>query len=139
MNIGNTAPKFTVPNHNGEEVSLSDFKGKWIILYFYPKDNTPRCTIEAIDFTARKKDFEKLNAIVLGVSKDSPKSHCNFIEKQNLTIILLSDEEKNVQQLYEAWGQKKFMGREFMGTLRSTVLIDPNGRIAYHWQNVKAK
>jgi thioredoxin-dependent peroxiredoxin len=139
MNIGQTAPEFTIPNQNGEDVSLSDFKGKWVILYFYPKDNTPGCTIEAIDFTALKGEFEKLNAVLLGVSKDSPKSHCNFIEKQNLTIILLSDEEKEVQKKYESWGPKKFMGREFMGTLRSTVLIDPEGKIAYHWQNVKAK
>jgi thioredoxin-dependent peroxiredoxin len=139
MNIGDTAPQFTVPNQNGEKVSLSDFNGKWIILYFYPKDNTPGCTIEAIDFTARKAKFEKLNAVVLGVSKDSPKSHCNFMEKQNLTIILLSDEEKEVQQKYEAWGPKKFMGREFTGTLRSTVLINPKGKIAFHWKNVKAK
>lgn len=139
MKQGTIAPAFKLPRQTGELVTLDDFKGKWVVIYFYPKDNTPGCTIEAIDFTARKREFDDLNCVVLGVSKDSVKSHSNFVEKQNLTITLLSDEEKTVIEAYGAWGQKKFMGREFMGIIRSTVLIDPEGKVAYHWPNVKAK
>ncbi len=139
MKQGTTAPAFKLPTQTGELVTLDHYKGKWVVIYFYPRDNTPGCTIEAIDFTARKREFDDLNCVILGVSKDSVKSHCNFIEKQNLTITLLSDEEKTMIEAYGAWGQKKFMGREFMGIIRSTVLIDPEGKVAYHWPNVKAK
>lgn len=136
---GQKAPDFTLADTNEDSVKLSDMKGKWIVLYFYPKDNTPGCTIEAMEFSSLKKDFEKLNAIVLGVSKDSCASHQKFTEKKNLTINLLSDENLRIQKLYGVWKLKKFMGREFMGTIRTTFLIDPAGNIKKVWNNVKAK
>lgn len=130
---------FTLPDQNGKKVSLSGFKDKWIILYFYPKDNTPGCTVEAIDFTKYLPEFAKEGAVILGVSPDSIKSHCTFIEKQKLKIILLSDEKKEVLQKYKAWGKKKFMGREYVGVIRSTFLIDPKGEIVQEWRNVKVE
>ncbi len=139
MKAGKKAEDFSLPDQDGEEVKLSDFKGKWVVLYFYPKDNTPGCTIEAIDFTKSLKSLQSLGAVVLGVSPDSTKSHCNFIEKQKLRITLLSDEEKKVLKKYKVWGKKKFMGREYMGVMRSTFLIDPKGKIAYIWENVNVK
>ena len=110
-----------------------------MVLYFYPKDNTPGCTTEAIDFTALSPQFQQLNAVILGVSPDSAKSHCRFIEKHNLTIQLLSDTEHQLAEIYQVWGLKKFMGKEYMGIKRSTFLIDPQGNIAYIWSNVKVK
>ncbi|NQV91927.1 thioredoxin-dependent thiol peroxidase [Candidatus Woesearchaeota archaeon] len=139
VKINDKAPGFSIPNQNGKIISLQDFKGKWVVLYFYPKDDTPGCTIEAIDFTSLKQEFKKLNTELLGASKDSQKSHCSFIEKQNLKITLLSDEEKTLAQAYGAWGQKKFMGREYMGMNRNTYLINPEGKITFIWENVKAK
>ena len=136
---GQKAPLFSLPNQDNQSTSLSNFKGKWVILYFYPKDNTPGCTIEALDFTKYNKEFEKNNAVILGVSPDSSKSHCNFIEKQTLNIQLLSDETHSVLEKYGVWGKKKFMGREYMGVLRTTVLIDPAGKIAHIWENVSVK
>jgi len=136
---GQKAPDFTLQDTNENEVSLNDYKGKWVVLYFYPKDNTPGCTIEAMDFSALKKDFEKLNTVVLGVSKDSCASHQKFTEKKDLTINLLSDPESRVQKLYDVWKTKKMMGREFMGTVRTTFLINPQGNIEKVWNNVKAK
>ncbi|MFN9675783.1 MAG: peroxiredoxin, partial [Microcystis sp.] len=113
--------------------------GQWLVLYFYPKDNTPGCTAEAIDFTALSPQFQQLNAVILGVSPDSEKSHCRVIEKHNLTIQLLSDTEHQLAEIYQVWGLKKFMGKEYMGIKRSTFLIDPQGNIAYIWSNVKVK
>lgn len=136
---GQTAPLFTLPDSIDHSTSLTDFKGKWVVLYFYPKDNTPGCTIEAIDFTRLKKDFAAADAIILGVSKDSCQSHAKFAEKQNLSILLLSDADTLVQQRYGVWRPKKFMGREFLGTVRSTFLINPDGKIAEIWDNVSAK
>ncbi|MEM3154297.1 MAG: thioredoxin-dependent thiol peroxidase [Candidatus Woesearchaeota archaeon] len=133
---GDKAPDFVLKDADGKEVALSDFKGKWIVLYFYPKDNTPGCTIEALDFTALKKNFEKKNAVILGVSKDACKSHKKFIENKKLTITLLSDEDTKVSQKYGVWRLKKFMGREYMGTHRSTFLINPNGKIKKIWYGV---
>lgn len=139
LKISQDAPKFTLQDTNENEVKLSDFAGKWIILYFYPRDNTPGCTIEAIDFSALRKDFEKLGAVVLGVSKDSCASHQKFTEKKSLTINLLSDPEVEVQKKYGVWRPKKFMGKEFLGTIRSTFLINPKGIIVKIWDSVKAK
>ncbi len=139
LNVGDTVPDFCLPNQDEEEICLRDLKGKWIVLYFYPKDNTPGCSTEAQDFTKALKDFEKLNAIVLGVSPDSPKKHRNFIEKKDLKITLLSDEEKELCKTFGCWQLKKFMGKEYMGVVRSTYIIDPDGKIAAKWEKVKVK
>ncbi len=137
LEIGDKAPEFCLKNQNDEDICLENFKGKWIVLYFYPKDNTSGCTKEAIGFTERKEDFEKLNAVILGVSPDSTKSHRNFIEKKELKITLLSDPEHNVLETYGAWQLKKMYGREYYGVVRSTYLISPDGKIAYIWTKVK--
>lgn len=117
-----------------------DFKeSKYTVVYFYPRDNTPGCTIEAKEFTDLIKDFEKLGVRVFGISKDSEKSHCNFIEKHDLKVNLISDEDHSIQEKYGVWQLKKFMGREFMGTVRTTFLIDSKGNIVNSWEKVKAK
>jgi peroxiredoxin Q/BCP len=139
LNVGDTVPDFCLPNQDEEEICLRDIKGRWIVLYFYPKDNTPGCTTEACDFTAALPDFEGLNAIVLGVSPDSPKKHRNFIEKKELKITLLSDEEKEVCEMFGVWQLKKNYGREYMGVVRSTFIIDPDGKIAAKWEKVRVK
>ncbi|TRU25470.1 MAG: thioredoxin-dependent thiol peroxidase [Microcystis aeruginosa Ma_MB_S_20031200_S102] len=139
LEVGQKAPEFATPNQRGEISKLADFAGQWLVLYFYPKDNTPGCTTEAIDFTALSPQFQQLNAVIWGVSPDSEKSHCRFIEKHNLTIQLLSDTEHQLAEIYQVWGLKKFMGKEYMGIKRSTFLIDPQGNIAYIWSNVKVK
>ncbi|OPF16005.1 thioredoxin-dependent thiol peroxidase [Microcystis aeruginosa KW] len=139
LEVGQKAPEFATPNQRGEISKLADFAGQWLVLYFYPKDNTPGCSTEAIDFTALSPQFQQLNAVILGVSPDSEKSHCRFIEKHNLTIQLLSDPEHQLAEIYQVWGLKKFMGKEYMGIKRSTFLIDPPGNIAYIWSNVKVK
>ncbi len=137
LKIGDKAPDFCLSDAYENKVCLSDFKGKWVVLYFYPKDNTSGCTKEAIGFTEKKEEFEKLGAVILGVSPDSPKSHRNFIEKKNLGITLLSDEDHSVLEEYGVWQLKKMYGREYMGVVRSTFLIDPTGKIAYVWPKVK--
>ena len=139
VEIGKKAPEFCLPDQDGNEVCLKDFRGKWVVLYFYPKDNTSGCTREAIDFTENLKDFEELDAVVLGVSKDSVKSHKNFMEKHGLKITLLSDPEHKVIEAYGAWKLKKRYGREYFGTERSTFLIDPDGIVRFIWRNVKVK
>ncbi|MFH1275958.1 MAG: thioredoxin-dependent thiol peroxidase [Candidatus Woesearchaeota archaeon] len=131
------APDFILPNQDKENVNLRQFRGKWVVLYFYPRDNTPGCSLEAHDFTVNLPTFKKLNAVILGVSKDDPSSHCSFIKSKELKIILLSDEDHKVQESYGVWQPKTFMGREFLGTIRMTFLIDPNGRIAHIWDNVR--
>lgn len=138
MNIqtGTKAPAFKLADQDGATRSLSEFKGKYVILYFYPKDNTPGCTTEACEFTAAFPDFSALDAVVLGVSPDSPASHRGFIEKQQLAITLLSDPDHAVAEAYGAWGLKKNYGKEYEGILRSTVLIDPKGTIVRHWPKV---
>ena len=136
---GNTAINFTLPDKNNKQISLDDFKGKWVVLYFYPKDNTSGCTKEAIDFTELKNDFKNLNAEIIGISPDSPDSHRKFEEKHKLDIILLSDQGKNVLRQYGAWGKKKNYGREYEGVIRSTFLISPSGEIKEVWKNVKVR
>lgn len=131
------AESFKLKNSEGKVVSLEDFRGKWVVLYFYPKDNTPGCTTEAVDFTTLQK--EAPDVVILGVSPDSPESHRSFIEKQNLTVTLLSDPDKEVLKKYGAWGLKKNYGREYEGVIRSTFLINPKGEIVKEWKNVKAK
>ena len=137
LEIGLEAPGFCLPNQDGEEVCLHDFEGNWVILYFYPKDNTKGCTLEAIDFTLNKKEFENMGAVVLGVSPDSVKSHKGFCQKHDLRITLLSDTEHAVLEKYGVWQLKKMYGREFYGVVRSTFLIDPMGKIAHVWRKVR--
>jgi len=139
LKIKEQAPDFCLPNQDGEEICLRDFRGKWVVLYFYPKDNTPGCTTEALDFTTLKEEFEKEGAVILGVSPDSIKRHQNFIAKKNLAITLLSDEDKEVLKKYGVWQLKKNFGKEYMGVVRTTFLIDPDGKIAYIWEKVKVK
>jgi peroxiredoxin Q/BCP len=133
------APTFSAPNAEGKTISSDDFLGQWLVLYFYPKDNTPGCTTEAIDFSEKLPEFTDLNAVVVGVSPDSEKSHGKFIDKHNLTVQLLSDPEHELAAAYGAWGPKKFMGKEYEGILRSTFLINPQGNIAHIWPNVRVK
>jgi peroxiredoxin Q/BCP len=137
--LGQAAPDFTASDQSGHSVSLNEFTSHWLVFYFYPKDNTPGCTTEATDFTQHSADFESLGAKIMGVSPDSEKSHCRFIEKHNLSIQLLSDPEHQLAEAYGVWGLKKFMGKEYMGIIRSTFLINPEGKIAYVWSNVKVK
>ena len=136
---GQSAPDFCLPDQDGKEVCLKDLRGKWVVLYFYPKDQTSGCTLEAQDFTRHLEEFEKLGAVVLGVSPDSVESHRRFREKQGLRVTLLSDPERKVIQAYGAWGKKKMGGREYYGVIRSTFLIDPEGRIAALWPKVRVK
>ena len=139
LSEGKEAPDFCLPDQDKREVCLSNFRGKWVVLYFYPKDNTSGCTREAQDFTEKLEEFEKLGAVILGISPDSPKSHRNFREKKNLRVTLLSDQEHRVLETYGAWQLKKMYGREYYGVVRSTYLIDPEGRIARIWPKVKVK
>jgi peroxiredoxin Q/BCP len=139
LTVGKPAPDFSLKNQDDKTVKLGDFAGKWLVLYFYPKDDTPGCTVEACDFTSGLKDFEKLDAVVLGCSPDSPESHRKFIAKYKLTVGLLSDPEHTVLNKYEAWGEKNLYGKVSMGVLRSTVIIDPKGLVAHHWPKVSAK
>ena len=139
LKIGDKVEDFCLPNQDDEELCFRDIKGRWIVLYFYPKDNTPGCTTEACSFTELLPDFEDLGAIILGVSPDSPKKHRNFIEKKKLKITLLADEEKELCNQFGVWQLKKFMGKEYMGVVRSTFLISPDGKISFVWEKVKVK
>ncbi len=135
---GNAAPAFTLPNQDGEQTKLSDYMGRWLILYFYPKDDTPGCTTEACEFTDNIRSFDKLDATVVGISPDTPEKHRAFIKKYNLKVTLLSDPEHKTMAKYGAWGVKKMYGREVTGVIRSTFLIDPKGKVAHAWNAVKA-
>lgn len=139
LEIGDIVPSFCLPNQDEEEICFRDIKGRWIVLYFYPKDNTPGCTTEACDFTEALPDFTGMEAMILGVSPDSPKKHRNFIEKKELKITLLADEEKELCQSFGIWQLKKFMGREYMGVVRSTFILSPEGKIAHAWSKVRVK
>lgn len=138
VQIGKKAPAFEAVNQEGKKVSLAGLLGQWTVLYFYPRDNTPGCTTEACEFTAGIKEFEGLKARVIGVSPDSPQSHQKFIAKYKLKFGLLSDPEHQVLEKYGAWGEKVMYGKKVQGVIRSTVLIDPEGRVAFHWPKVKA-
>jgi peroxiredoxin Q/BCP len=139
LEINQPAPTFSSPNAEGKTISSADFLGQWLVLYFYPKDNTSGCTTEAIDFSEKLPEFTALDAVIVGVSPDSEKSHGKFIDKYNLTIQLLSDPDHQLAAAYGAWGPKKFMGKEYEGILRSTFLINPQGHIAHIWSNVRVK
>mgnify|MGYP001586586198 FL=1 len=131
------APNFTLPRDGGADVSLSSLNGSPVVLFFYPKDNTPGCTTEAIDFTARLNEFSELDCTVLGISKDSVKKHDNFRDKHNLGIALLSDADAHVCEDYGVWQEKKMYGKVFMGIVRTTVLIGSDGLIKRIWNKVK--
>jgi peroxiredoxin Q/BCP len=130
------AKDFELPDQNGKIHKLSDYKGKWVILYFYPRDNTPGCTKEACVFRDSIDKYQKLDAVILGISKDSVASHRKFAEKYHLNFPILSDETKEVIKEYKSWGTKKFMGREFEGTIRNTYLINPKGEIEKFYEKV---
>ena len=139
INEKTKAPLFKLSSTNKKDYLLKDSLGKYIVLYFYPKDDTPGCTIETNDFNKLLSKFKKLDCEVYGVSKDSLKSHDKFRDKYKIKFNLLADEEIKVLKKYKVWGKKKFMGREFMGIIRSTYLIDKKGKILKVWDNVKVK
>ena len=136
---GEKAPAFTLEADDGKQVSLKDYLGKKVVLYFYPKDNTPGCTTEATEFRDVAEKFEKKGAVIVGVSKDSVKSHQKFKEKHNLPFTLLSDPEGRVLDLYEVWKKKTLYGRTFMGIERTTFLIDDKGFVIKVYRKVRAK
>ena len=135
--IGQTAPQFELPRDGGGTLSLASLKGKSVVLYFYPKDDTSGCTAEAIDFSGLKADFEKAGAVVIGLSPDSAKSHTKFKSKYDLAVDLVADEERNTLEAYGVWVEKSMYGRKYMGVERSTFLIAPDGSIARIWKKVK--
>jgi peroxiredoxin Q/BCP len=137
LQVGQKAPDFTAKDQDGNEVSLRDFTGRKVVLYFYPKDNTPGCTREACAFRDNLPNFQKTDAVVLGVSVDGQKAHRKFADKYELPFTLLVDDEKKIVEAYGVWGLKKFMGREYMGTNRVTYLIDEQGAIEKVWPKVK--
>ena len=139
IELEKTAPAFTLEDSGGEPTSLKDLRGNWAVLYFYPRDDTPGCTAEACEFTDAIDDFARLDACVVGISPDAPERHRFFIEKYGLRVRLLSDPSHEVLERYGAWGTKRMYGRESEGVIRSTVLIDPQGRVAKHWPKVRAK
>jgi peroxiredoxin Q/BCP len=137
MEKGSEAHLFCLPDREGTERCLSDFRGKWVVLYFYPKDNTSGCTLEAMDFTEQLPEFEKDNAAVIGISPDSPASHRKFAEKHQLGVVLLSDERHDVANKYDVWQLKRLYGKEYYGVERSTFLITPEGKLAHVWRKVR--
>ncbi len=134
---GTLAKNFTLPDQQGKLHTLKEYRGKWVVLYFYPKDDTPGCTVEACQFRDNFPKFKRGKAVVLGVSADSSKKHTKFAEKYDLPFTLLADEEKKVVNLYSVWGKKKFMGREYMGIFRTSFLINPAGKIMKVYEEVK--
>ena len=139
LKINTKAPTFILPSTSKENYSLKDSLGKYIIIYFYPKDDTPGCTIETNDFNKFLSKFKKLDCEIYGISKDNLKSHNKFRDKYKIKFDLLADEEIKVLKKYKVWNKKKFMGREFMGIIRTTFLIDKKGKIIKIWNNVKVK
>ena len=140
LEVNAAAPDFSAPNQDGDIITLAQYKGKQnVVLYFYPKDDTPGCTTEALEFTAMIEDFAAAGTVVLGVSKDTAAKHQKFIAKHDLRVELLADTEGELCELYGTWGLKKFMGREFMGILRSTFVIDKSGQLVHVDYKVKAK
>ncbi len=139
LNIGDNAPDFCLETDTNGTISLANFKGKNIVLFFYPKDNTPGCTVEAQDFTATKGEFEHNNCVTIGISADSIKKHKNFREKHNLNIILASDEDHVALEAYNVWQTKKNYGKEYMGIVRTSFLINIDGKIIDIWHKVRVK
>jgi peroxiredoxin Q/BCP len=136
---GNKAPAFTLASSEGNKVSLKDFEGQYVVVYFYPRDNTPGCTTEANDFNAALRKLQSREAVVLGVSRDSIESHCKFADKYKLKFPLLSDPDGKMIEKYGAWGEKNMYGKKSMGIIRSTVLIGPDGRVIKHFPKVRVK
>jgi peroxiredoxin Q/BCP len=137
MEIGSEVPAFCLPDRADKQACLSDFGGKWVVLYFYPKDNTSGCTREAMEFSEQLPDFEKQDAAIIGISPDSPASHQNFAEKHQLRVLLLSDEQHEVAEKYDVWKLKRMYGKEYYGIERSTFLITRQGKLAQAWRKVK--
>ncbi|EIF12412.1 MULTISPECIES: thioredoxin-dependent thiol peroxidase [Bacillus] len=139
IEIGQTAPDMKLVNDSGEEVALTDFKGKYVVLYFYPKDMTPGCTTEACDFRDQYESFAGLNAVIIGVSPDSRDKHEKFKQKHDLPFQLLVDDEHKLAEAFDVWKLKKNFGKEYMGIERSTFLLDKEGRLVKEWRKVKVK
>lgn len=139
LSIGDIAPDFSLPGNGDTTLSLTDFKGKNVVLYFYPKDDTPGCTTEAKDFTAMADDFQAANTVVIGMSKDTAAKHDKFIAKHDLSVLLASDEEGIALEAYGVWVEKNMYGRKYMGIQRATFLIDETGVIQEVWPKVKVK
>lgn len=137
VQVGQQVPDFRLPATGGEEVALSDFKGKNVVIYFYPKDMTPGCTTEACDFRNAHSAFKDVNAVVLGISPDDLKSHDKFIAKHDLPFLLLADEDHQVAEMFGVWKPKKMFGKEFLGVERSTFVIDKEGKLIEEWRKVK--
>ncbi len=137
LTIGDEAPDFRLPRNGGGDISLSDLKGKAVVLYFYPKDDTSGCTAEAIDFSALGAQFEAANTVVIGISPDSVKSHDKFAAKHSLTVMLAAAEDKSALEAYGVWKEKSMYGKKYMGVERTTFLISPDGKVAKIWSKVK--
>ncbi|MFZ9739700.1 MAG: thioredoxin-dependent thiol peroxidase, partial [Prochlorotrichaceae cyanobacterium] len=137
LNIGDPAPSFSLPNSEGNPVSLADFQGQWLVIFFYPRDNTPGCTTEACGFRDHYDRLQEAGVALLGINTDNEKSHQKFISKYNLPFPLLCDSDAAVATRYESYGLKKFMGKEFMGIFRKSFIIDPSGKIAKIYPKVK--
>ena len=138
ITVGKKAPSFTLSNQDDDPVRLADYRGQWVVLYFYPRDDTPGCTKEACEFTAGIRGFQTLDAVVLGCSPDLPDRHRAFVKKYRLKVTLLSDPTHAVMEKYGAWGEKVLYGKRTVGVRRSTVLIDPVGIVAHHWRVARA-
>jgi len=139
VETGKAAPSFTLEDQDGARVKLADLAGRWVVLWFYPRDDTPGCTTEACEFTSSLADFEGLDAVVLGCSPDLPESHRKFREKHRLKVTLLSDPRHETMEKYGAWGEKDTYGKKSTGVIRSTTIIDPRGQVAHHWAKVTAE
>ena len=139
LEVGSKAPDFTIPNQDGKSVNLNDLSGKWAVIYFYPRDDTPGCTVEANEFTELYSKFEDNNAVVIGVSPDNEAKHCKFIDKYELRVELLADTEKTMLSDYGVWQEKSMYGKTYMGVVRTTYLINPEGHISEVWTKVKAR
>ncbi len=132
-----TAPEFCLNDQDGKRHCLEDYRGQWVVLYFYPRDMTPGCSLEAAHFTWSKDEFRRMGAVILGISPDTEEKHKKFCERKELSITLLSDTEKEVLKAYDCWKEKKMYGKSFLGVVRSTFLIDPQGNVVHEWRKVR--
>ena len=139
LEVGKKAPKFELPNQDEENKTLEDYKGKWLVAYFYPRDDTPGCTVEAQEFTEELDPFTSEDAVIVGISPDTAAKHCKFIDKHGLGMELLADTEKQMLADYGVWQEKSMYGKTYLGVVRTTYLIDPNGLVAEAWTKVKSR